>query len=136
MMTVRSESNILLSEAIRIGEGLPAEAIDDQDMEARFALRFLDSAAKRPAMAMEAARPNPFTDQTLVSVNLERDEPVTLRVFDLLGRQVWIQQLDLTQGTHQIAIPGYALGRSGTYRLMMETPSISPISQHLVLIDE
>lgn len=136
VMILRSATQVRLSEVLRLGEGLAAEAVDAEDLEARVSLRFLDPAPATTHASMEAVRPNPFREETNVTVNLDRDETVTLRVFDLLGRQVWTQETDLPRGSHRIAIPGNALGRSGTYRLTMETPSIAPISQHLVLINE
>jgi flagellar hook assembly protein FlgD len=54
-----------------------------------------------------SAYPNPFNPATTIWVNLPTQEYVTLRVFDMLGREInEIHSGLLTEGAHQIVWNG------------------------------
>ena len=51
--------------------------------------------------------PNPFTDQTTLIITMQREENVTIRVFDRLGREHLRNTLMLAQGQHHFSFhPG------------------------------
>lgn len=59
--------------------------------------------------------PNPFNPSTTISFLLSSDGPVTLRVFDVLGREVATLVNGYTRaGQHQVRFDGTAL-TSGVY---------------------
>jgi hypothetical protein len=60
--------------------------------------------------------PNPNGGKFTVRLDLERDRNVTLRIFDLVGKQVWSQQGDLPFGEWKQAIDLSQLTK-GTYML-------------------
>lgn len=60
--------------------------------------------------------PNPNNGQFTVRLDLERDRNVTLRIFDLVGKQVWSQQGDLPFGEWKQNIDFNHLTK-GTYLL-------------------
>jgi hypothetical protein len=71
------------------------------------------------------ARPNPFNPRTIVSFSLERSERVSLRIYDLSGRQVAeLFNESLPAGAHHHAWNGRdSRGRrlaSGTYLLRLQ----------------
>lgn len=75
------------------------------------------------AFHLEGSYPNPFLEQASIIITLDRPEPVTIRVFDVLGREVmhlWNAQLGA--GRHQIPwhrgdLPG------GLYLYQVQTSS-------------
>jgi len=52
--------------------------------------------------------PNPFTEQTTIEFTLTKDAPVTLLVFDSMGRQIatLLDAESTTEGTHQVTFEG------------------------------
>ena len=56
--------------------------------------------------------PNPFNPQTTIAFTLASDEPVTLAVFDALGRRValLLDGEELTRGSHHGDISGEGFG--------------------------
>jgi hypothetical protein len=124
-----------LSDILSISGGLPAEAVDILGRDGGVALRFHEQ-VRHDLHIRDAAWPNPFRTETQLSFELDQDSPVTLRVFDNAGRLLWIHEAAYAAGRHQVSIPAAPLGRSGTYRLLIETPNTRPVSQTLVLIDE
>ncbi len=59
--------------------------------------------------------PNPFNPETMISFNVPESGPVTLRVFDMLGRQVaLLMDETITAGYHQIRYQAESLP-SGVY---------------------
>ena len=66
--------------------------------------------------------PNPFNPQTNLSLSLPRAGAVQLRVFNELGREVFVQNLGtLFAGTHKTIFDGHALP-SGLYVAQLTTP--------------
>lgn len=118
-----------------MGTVLQPEAVDLQGETGQVQLRFGQPEAV-PSQLLEPSIPNPFRHETAVRFNVEKASPVTLRVFNTLGQEVWKHEADYSPGKHQEIISGSALGRSGTYLLLIETPYTRPISQTLVLMDE
>jgi len=52
--------------------------------------------------------PNPFTDQTMIEFTLTKDAPVTLLIFDSMGRQIatLLDNESTITGTHQVTFDG------------------------------
>lgn len=63
--------------------------------------------------------PNPFTDKTLIQLELPETMPVLLEVFDLGGRLTWSQEQILGAGQQQLEIPAEAVapGSMALYRI-------------------
>ena len=69
--------------------------------------------------------PNPFNPTTTMSFVLDRQSFVTLRVFDVLGREIeTIVNEDLSPGTHSRSWSAYYLP-SGVYFYRLEATSVS-----------
>lgn len=73
---------------------------------------------ERPAsFAVSAAYPNPFRDRTVLSLHLDRSQPVTATLFDVRGRRVrTVRDGRLPAGVHVLEIDGTGLP-SGPYVL-------------------
>jgi hypothetical protein len=95
--------------------GLVSTTIDELDPERPTQLRLLPN------------YPNPFNPTTTLHFELPKTSPVTIDIFDILGRRV-AQALNTTlhAGTHQFIFDGSNLS-SGTYlvRLTTDTQSLS-----------
>ncbi|MBN8706488.1 MAG: T9SS type A sorting domain-containing protein [Bacteroidetes bacterium] len=81
----------------------------------------VNSNSEKPNKIAVSAYPNPFNPATLISYSLPQTGKVSLKVFDLLGRQVAILAEEIKPaGTYQIAFRGDDLS-SGIYIVRMES---------------
>ncbi|MBN8706484.1 MAG: T9SS type A sorting domain-containing protein [Bacteroidetes bacterium] len=77
--------------------------------------------SEKPFEFAISAYPNPFNPATLISYSIPQSGKVSLKVFDLLGRQVAILAEEIKPaGTHQIPFRGDDLA-SGIYIMRMES---------------
>ena len=75
------------------------------------------------AVSLAQNYPNPFNRTATISYRFDRGGQVTLRVYDLTGRQVaTLVQGVQPAGTHEVAFDATTLS-SGTYFYRLETPS-------------
>jgi hypothetical protein len=132
---VESTQRVRLSEVLHLDHVFTSEAIDQDGENGNVTIRFTQPETIS-SILLEPVVPNPFNLETTATFNLEKASPVTLRVFNAIGQEVWKHEADYSQGRHQEIIPGATLGRTGTYLLLIETPHTRPVSQTLVLIDE
>ena len=83
--------------------------------------RVLEAGAPKPTeFHLEAAYPNPFTEQTTIGYHLPERQSVRLRLYDMLGR--FVQTLEdgtKTAGRYEVVLRGYHL-TSGTYFYRLE----------------
>ena len=64
--------------------------------------------------------PNPFSTRTSVEFQMARSAEVKLRVFDLLGEEVWSQRLQVKAGANKVNFDGGDL-QEGIYLYKVET---------------
>ena len=77
--------------------------------------------------------PNPFNPSTQISVSLESDDDVTLKVYDITGREVaTLMHGIVSAGTHTVAFNAAQLP-SGTYFAQLQT-STSVINKKMLLV--
>jgi alpha-glucosidase (family GH31 glycosyl hydrolase) len=78
--------------------------------------------------------PNPFNPTTQIQFDLQRTSPVTLKVFNILGREVQtlLRAERLAQGTHVVTLNAQILP-SGIYFYRLET-SGTAITKKMILI--
>ncbi len=72
--------------------------------------------------------PNPASDKLNVNVNASSDEPLTVSLFDMLGKQVYHQGLTLSRGNNMLNMDLSGLGK-GVYFLKMEYMGKSSVSK-------
>lgn len=81
------------------------------------------SDSEKPNKITISAWPNPFNPATLISYSIPQSGKVSLKVFDLLGRQVALLTEEIKPaGMHQIPFRGDDLA-SGIYVIRMESGS-------------
>ncbi len=74
-----------------------------------------------PSATLEQNYPNPFNPETAISFSLLRTTFVTLKVYDLLGREVkTLVQAELTAGRHELLFSGEKIS-SGIYFYRLAT---------------
>lgn len=134
-LQVQVRKQARLSEILALADELRPEVITLDGRDGPLDLQFLPEAV-HSLQLQEAAWPNPFRAETNLSFTLDKASEVTLRVFDEHGRLAWIREDAFPAGRHQVVLSASDLGRSGTYRFLIETPNTRPISQTLVLVDE
>jgi hypothetical protein len=88
--------------------------------------------------SLDQNAPNPFNPRTTISFALDRDEPVSLEIFDLAGREVrTLLRERMTRGPHQVTWDSTDdAGRpvaSGVYAYRLKTPSFSA-SRRMILL--
>jgi len=91
------------------------------------------SVAAPSAYRLDQNYPNPFNPSTSISFALPRGDAVTLRVFNLLGREVATMNLGrMEAGHHTIGFDGSSLA-SGVYFYRLETPSFDATRKMLLM---
>jgi hypothetical protein len=71
-------------------------------------------------LRLSSPRPNPIVGGTFVAdFSLATDEPADLLLFDISGRQVLRQRVNLGQGPHTVSLQVPAGLRQGLYVLML-----------------
>ena len=85
------------------------------------------------SFALHQNYPNPFNPNTEIIYELSKSARVSLKVFDLLGREIatLVNQQE-TQGTHKIAFNGSTLA-SGVYLYRLEAEGFSQTQKMLLL---
>ncbi len=78
--------------------------------------------------------PNPFTEDTRISISLSSPDIITLTVYDLLGNRIAIlaEGTELSAGIHNFTFSGHNIN-SGVYYVVMSS-STERISRSLMLI--
>ncbi|HRZ43543.1 MAG TPA: Omp28-related outer membrane protein [Bacteroidales bacterium] len=85
------------------------------------------------ASAQYQLYPNPVTEASVLSVVLQKSQPLTVKVFDLTGQMVAeVNHGTLAAGTHQIAVEPIATLPAGIYVLSVEG-SETPWVQKIVI---
>lgn len=79
-------------------------------------------------------RPNPFTNMTTIYMESNRDEPATLRVFDLNGRLVHTEEVRLLKGKNEFVVRQSDVRTTGI--LMYEIESNFQYSTNRMIIVE
>jgi hypothetical protein len=82
--------------------------------------------------------PNPFNPSTIISYSLAKSGPVTVKVFDVLGREVATLVNGETQaaGSHQVAFSTSSLARgasSGVYFYRIESGSFRDVKKMMLV---
>ncbi len=95
--------------------------IDDLRLARATATAVDEKDARPAAVVMEQSYPNPFRDRTLIAFTLDAPRPVTLRVFDALGRAVALlaDGSVLAAGPHRVDWDASAQS-SGVYLVRLE----------------
>ena len=86
------------------------------------------------AITLAQNYPNPFNPSTSIQFTLPEAQRVTLRVFDVLGRQVTslLRDESLGAGTHSVRFDASGLA-SGIYLYRLESGSSVAISRRMLL---
>ena len=79
-------------------------------------------------------KPNPFTEDTRISISLSSSDIITLSVYDLLGNRIAVlaNMTEFSAGTHNFTFSGHNIN-SGVYYVVMSS-STERISRPLMLI--
>ncbi len=87
-----------------------------------------------PAFALAAPYPNPVTGQATIDFSLDRDETVSIGVYDVKGRRVAVLIDHATQpaGPGSVSFDAKTL-RSGVYFVKMQTPTQS-VSRKITIV--
>lgn len=74
------------------------------------------------AFTLERAYPNPFSTSTTIGYELQQAAPVTLSVYDALGRRVRVMNLGMqSAGSHEVQLMAVGLS-AGLYLYELRTP--------------
>ena len=65
--------------------------------------------------------PNPFSDQTSLSIELSAASKVQLEIFTVAGKRVYQDIYELAKGTNNIALAGNLFPKSGIYFYRIHT---------------
>jgi hypothetical protein len=87
-----------------------------------------------PTTSTLAAHPNPFNNQTMVSLSLERQTKVTVAVYDILGREVMVLHDGiLAGGVHELVLDADTFA-SGLYFIRAVKRDGSSLTHKILLL--
>jgi hypothetical protein len=86
---------------------------DNYPFRLRFDGTVSENSVTKPGLRFEPPIPNPFSDQTIIRLEMPAADEVLLEVFDLNGRITWQNKQTLGEGWQNVVIPGEALPKAG-----------------------
>ena len=111
-ITILSAKDINVSEALSIDtKELNAVAYGNGDDEYNVDMKFSGSSAE--GVTVFQNRPNPFSDETRIGVNLPENLDVTLKVYDINGRTIYQTTKQYAKGLNEILINGNMINANG-----------------------
>lgn len=111
-MTLVSNRDIQLSEALSIlTNDLKPAAYDNNGTEMNVALQFTNT--NTDGVTVFQNRPNPFSDETRIGVNLPENMDVTLKVYDINGRTIYQSTNHYAKGANEIVINSDMISANG-----------------------
>jgi HYR domain/Bacterial Ig-like domain (group 2) len=137
------QSGKRLSQVLRLdGTNLPAKAFDSGLLPQGVVLRFTDSSApiavapaSQGGIELMQNRPNPFTDQTIISFVLPQACEARLRIYDLSGRLMMETNKTYTAGYQEETIQLTAQqAMGGVYYYELTTP-FGKAAKKMILAD-
>ncbi len=78
--------------------------------------------------------PNPFKDQTAIQFYVSQEEAVTLTIYDLSGKVIYIKETDATKGLNTITIQKSKFNGSGIYYYQLDSKNHTD-TKRMVLLD-
>ncbi|MEZ4911132.1 MAG: HYR domain-containing protein [Saprospiraceae bacterium] len=105
-----------------------AEAYDDTRSTYNLGWRLVNN--QNEILALQN-NPNPFTETTLIPIQLPIDTNVDIEIKDVTGKIVFNQKQYMTKGNHQIMLKANDLGKSGVY---ICTIRVNDVSKSLKMI--
>jgi hypothetical protein len=127
VLRVRALKTIDLREAIRLDpEALNPEAYDAGGNTRALHLNFIEKKST-PGSETQifAPQPNPTAAGAQMSVHLSEDVPVVLDIFDLSGKNIYHNKVQLDAGIHQIEAPEAIFPHSGVYVWRIQAGEVS-----------
>jgi Cohesin domain/Secretion system C-terminal sorting domain len=76
--------------------------------------------------------PNPFHDETFISLELAENQDITLNIFDLTGKNIYSQTSQYEVGTQFVRINKNNMQETGTYFYRLETSKGESVSGKLI----
>ena len=78
--------------------------------------------------------PNPVTSESSIIVNVEREEEVEISLYDLTGRTIRSQQIQLNVGVNQLSFEGleYNTLPHGTYYIRVSNETIDAQGEYII----
>lgn len=107
-----------------VGEPLPPYGYDVFSEEHIFTLDFTSgSNSPETSFTIQHPAPNPVGDAgTTIKISLQKSQSATVSLFDITGKQCFMQTASLSQGENNLVIPAEAFGSgSGVYAWKVTT---------------
>jgi len=86
---------------------------------------------KASGIITHSIKPNPFTNELTVQVELVKKQPVTITLFDGAGKQVFLYKAEGSRGVNNIPVSGLGRLSKGLYTMVITTNG-QPVQQKLV----
>ena len=98
-------------------------------------LRSSEAETMKTEVKVYQNKPNPFTNQTEIVVDLVESEPVKLEIFDMNGRRILIKEYNLTAGQNAIWLSSEEVsqGNGGVYVYTL-SGSFGQISKRMIIL--
>lgn len=112
----KANQAIALSEALNVNSRFTqAMAYQEDGTEMNIALEITNKLEKKEDFVLHQNQPNPFKTETTISFNLPEATEVRLSVHDVIGKQLFEQQIVGNKGYNEITLPAANLPKGVLY---------------------
>lgn len=135
---IKSQSNLITPEELSDAEEPFAMSVGSAGTAPQSAMRKATASSEAKTnlpktFALSQNYPNPFNPTTVIDYQLPKDTHVTLRVYDVLGREVaTLVDGEVSAGYHQAAFNGSRFA-SGVYFYRLTTPGFTKVMKMLLV---
>lgn len=124
-LRVRALAPVRLSAAVSLDIRSILPAIFTANEEAmRLQLHF-DSEQVAAGRQIGAPQPNPTAGGVSIPVRISDKEAISIEVSDISGKALWVRQISLDPGTHEIGVPAQVFPEAGVYLWRVRAGEIS-----------
>ncbi|MDX1683638.1 MAG: T9SS type A sorting domain-containing protein [Saprospiraceae bacterium] len=129
LFSVKFDRTVNASSIELLDDPLESEMYDEDLVIQKLELRSVTS-----EFLVDQNKPNPFTNSTVVDIEVDRGMDVQFKVFDLNGRIFINQQISLLRGNNRVEIDRDDLGSAGIYYYQVGSPS-GFVTKKMILMD-
>lgn len=130
----KAKQTLSLSNSLTISSAVTeAEMYVDHDQIVQPYLQ-IENDQDQPSLIRVSCSPNPWKDQTEISIHLATAEFVSMSVYSIEGKRIWYSTMAMTKGSHQIQFRASDVPAYGPMILQVST-SEGVITQRMIKME-
>ena len=132
-INVVSNSTMQLSNVLILNNSFRNELYDEELTARALEVNYLELSSDGGEDLLLQNSPNPWSDKTIVSFSLAKDDKATINVYDMTGKLVDSRSGDYSAGMNEVEFISAKFAESGIYYYELVTDT-NRISRRMILI--